>query len=171
MSTISSELLAMQNATAQVNAAKSESRKGSDEIGGDAFLMLMLEQLKNQDPTSPMDNKEFLTQQAQFTQLSEIQKLNANMSTLSSSMLTNNEIMQASSLIGKEVSIMDPEDDKKVITGTVTSANFSGSQSTVVVNGVDYPLGYVFKISQPAATNTNNSSEQSASADSESTNG
>ncbi len=149
MSTIQSQLVNMQNITAQAQAAAQKETGATKELGQDAFLMLMLEQLKNQDPLSPMDNKEFLSQQAQFTQLNEIQKLNQNMS-------VNNQIMQASSLIGKEVSIVDPDDSSKRITGVVSAANFSGSESTVIVNGKDYPLGYVVKVSNPSTETPGN---------------
>ena len=64
--TIQQELVSMQTNTA-VNQSKNKTP--SQELDGDAFLMLMLEQLKNQDPTNPMDNSEMLAQQAQFSQL------------------------------------------------------------------------------------------------------
>ncbi len=145
MSTIQSQLTNMQNITAQAQAAAKEKTGASSTLNQDAFLMLMLEQLKHQDPLNPMSNQEFLSQQAQFTQLNEIQDMNKNMS-------INNQIMQASSLIGKEVSIIDPNDSSKTIKGVVDSANFSGSESTIVVGGVDYPLGYVIKVSNPGAS-------------------
>lgn len=44
-----------------------------------AFLQMLVAQLKNQDPMSPMDNKDFLAQMAQFTTVEEIQNLNQNM--------------------------------------------------------------------------------------------
>lgn len=43
----------------------------------DAFLQMMVAQLKNQDPMSPMENQDFLAQMAQFTTVEEIQKLAA----------------------------------------------------------------------------------------------
>ena len=64
----------------------------------------------------------------------------------------NNQIMQASSLIGKEVSLIDPNDSTKKITGTVSAANFSGSNATVVVDGKDYGLGYIVKVSNPTTS-------------------
>lgn len=145
MSTVSSQLIGMQNSTAQMKAEETKKNGASKELGQDAFLMLMMEQLKHQDPMNPMDNQQFLQQQAQFTQLNEIQKMNQNMN-------INNQIMQASSLIGKEVSLIDPNDATKKITGKVTAANFSGSASTIVVNDKDYSLGYVVKVSNPTTS-------------------
>lgn len=148
LGSINQELINMQSATA-VNKAKQLAENGaSQELDGDAFLMLMLEQLKNQDPMDPMDNSEMLAQQAQFTQLTELQKLNDAMN-------TNNMIQQASSLVGKTVQIVDPNNTSRLITGVVSSANFSGDSATVVVNGKEYPLGLVSAITDGAKPSEN----------------
>ena len=56
LGSIQQELVTMQSNTA-VNKAKEQAANGpSQELDGDAFLMLMMEQLKNQDPMDPMDN-------------------------------------------------------------------------------------------------------------------
>src|SRR3984957_15066389 len=71
-------------------------------LGGTDFLTLMLAQLQNQDPTSPVDSNTFLTQLAQLSEVQGITSLNTNFSTLSNS-LTSNQAMQASSLLGHQV--------------------------------------------------------------------
>lgn len=140
---INQELINMQSATA-VNKAKELAANGaSQELDGDAFLMLMMEQLKNQDPMDPMDNSEMLAQQAQFTQLQELQKLNDSIN-------TNNMIQQANSLVGKTVQIVDPNNTSRLITGIVTSANFTNGSATITVNGKEYPLGLVASITDGA---------------------
>ena len=144
---IQQELINMQTNTA-VNQAKERQESGaSQELDGDAFLMLMLEQLKNQDPMDPMDNSEMLAQQAQFTQLQELQEL-------SESIATNNMIQQANSLVGKTVQIVDPNNTSRLITGVVTSANFTGESATVTVNGTEYPLGLVAAVTDGAAASS-----------------
>ena len=70
-------------------------------LGGTDFLTLMLAQLKNQDPTSPVDSNTFLTQLAQLSEVQGITSLNTNFSTLSNS-LTSNQALQASSLLGHQ---------------------------------------------------------------------
>lgn len=166
MSSVDSQLIGMQNATniTQAQAQKAKGTTGSNTIDSNAFMTLLLQQLKYQDPLNPTDNQQFLAQQAQFTQLSEIQKLNSNTS-------TNNQIMQASSLIGKTVTLVDPNDTSKKITGKVTSADFTSSGAAIEVNGKSYALGYVSSISDgsttstttPTNTTTNNSSSGSSS--------
>lgn len=146
-SSIQQELVNMQSNTA-VNRAKELQESGaSQELDGDAFLMLMLEQLKNQDPMDPMDNSEMLAQQAQFTQIQELQKMNETLS-------SNNIIQQANSLVGKTVQIVDPNNTSRLITGVVTSANFTGDSATITVNGTEYPLGLVAAVTDGAAASS-----------------
>jgi len=71
-------------------------------LGQEAFLELMLTQLKNQDPFKPMESGEFLSQIAQFSAVTGIQDLQSSFSTLSSA-LTSNQALQASSLVGRTV--------------------------------------------------------------------
>jgi flagellar basal-body rod modification protein FlgD len=77
-------------------------------MGKEDFLKLMLAQLQNQDPLSPMEGTEFASQLAQFTSLEQLMNLNDSMDTsinanyfLSQSI--NNTL--AATLIGKEVKL------------------------------------------------------------------
>ena len=148
LGSIQQELISMQSNTA-VNKAKEQAASGpSQELDGDAFLMLMLEQLKNQDPMNPMDNSEMLAQQAQFTQLQELQELNE-------SIATNNMIQQANSLVGKTVQIVDPNNTSRLITGVVSSANFTNGSATITVNGKEYLVVFVASVTDGAAASSN----------------
>ena len=71
-------------------------------LGGTDFLTLMLAQLKNQDPTSPVDSNEFLSQLAALSEVQGINQLNTSFSTLSNSMVSS-QALQASSLLGHKV--------------------------------------------------------------------
>jgi hypothetical protein len=70
-------------------------------LGGTDFLTLMLAQLQNQDPTSPVDSNTFLTQLAQLSEVQGITSLNTSFGALSTS-LTSNQALQASSLLGHQ---------------------------------------------------------------------
>ena len=131
----------MQTATTQYEATKPKVT-GSSTMNSDMFLKLMMEELKYQDPMDPVSNKEFLAQQAQFTQVSATQELNTNIS-------KNNYIMQTLALVGKEVTLTDPENSKKTITGTVSEAGFDSSTSSIKLNGKDYPLSLIQSVREP----------------------
>ena len=70
-------------------------------LGQTDFLNLMMTELKNQDPTKPMDSGAFLGQLAQFGTVSGLQDLQTKFDTLSSS-LVSNQALQAASLVGKD---------------------------------------------------------------------
>ncbi len=71
-------------------------------LGQEDFLKLMMAQFKNQDPTKPVDNAEFVAQLASFGTVSGIRELNDSFGRLSSS-FNSNQALQASSLLGRDV--------------------------------------------------------------------
>ncbi len=82
--------------------AKSAKQKGGVEESQDRFLKLLVTQMKNQDPLNPMDNAQVTSQMAQLSTVSGIDKLNATLAALSSSMAASHS-MQAASMIGRVV--------------------------------------------------------------------
>ncbi|HTB88314.1 MAG TPA: flagellar hook capping FlgD N-terminal domain-containing protein [Steroidobacteraceae bacterium] len=90
-------------------------------LGGTDFLTLMLAQLQNQDPTSPVDSNTFLTQLAQLSEVQGITSLNTNFSTLSNS-LTSNQALQASSLLGHQAMVNSSTATLTAAGATVTGA-------------------------------------------------
>ncbi len=66
------------------------------------FLTLLVAQLKNQDPTSPMDNAQMTSQMAQISTVSGIEKLNDTVNSVTSQFSTM-QMLQGSNLIGRTV--------------------------------------------------------------------
>jgi flagellar basal-body rod modification protein FlgD len=105
-------------------------------LGGTDFLTLMLAQLKNQDPTSPVDSNTFLTQLAQLSEVQGITQLNTSFSTLSSS-LSPSQALQASSLLGHKV-LVTSTTANLTANGTVTGAvNVPQTTSQVLLDVKD----------------------------------
>lgn len=73
-----------------------------DEMGQEDFLKLLVAQMKNQDPTKPMDNFQFLSQIAQFGMVDGIQNLETSFGSVADSM-RQNQLVEASSLLGRKV--------------------------------------------------------------------
>lgn len=71
-------------------------------LGQDQFLRLMLTQLKNQDPLKPLEPTEFVTQLAQFSQVSGIKEMNDSLATLADS-LVGSRVMDGAALVGRGV--------------------------------------------------------------------
>jgi flagellar basal-body rod modification protein FlgD len=92
MTTISSLQSASQTSQAQGDLTKAS-------LNYDSFLKLLLQQLKSQDPTSPVDQKETLAQLASFSNVEQTIKLNQKLDT----MLDQQRVFDASALIGKHV--------------------------------------------------------------------
>ncbi len=84
---------------AALNAGHTTRKKTSSEEQSDRFLTLLVAQMKNQDPLSPLDNAQVTSQMAQVTTVQGIERLNDTMS----SMLSQIQGMQAAGLAGREV--------------------------------------------------------------------
>lgn len=83
---------------------KNPTVKKSNDLGQDAFLQLMITQMKNQDPLAPQSNSEFVAQLAQFSSVQGLEKLNTNFNSFSSN-FQSNQALQASSLVGRSVNV------------------------------------------------------------------
>ncbi len=75
---------------------------GSNELGKEEFLLLLVTQLQYQDPLDPMDDKEFIAQLAQFTALEQQMNMSASMDELVQVQLQQ-QMISAASYIGREV--------------------------------------------------------------------
>lgn len=83
-----------------VNSALSSTMTQAD------FLKLMTAQLQAQDPTNPVDNSQFVSQMAQFSQLSSTQQLDTDLQTLSSNVSTamqTSQVLSSSNLVNRQV--------------------------------------------------------------------
>ncbi|MEY4590598.1 MAG: hypothetical protein RL497_2674 [Pseudomonadota bacterium] len=96
--------------------------KTSNELGQDAFLQLMISQLKNQDPLSPQDNGEFVSQLAQFSSVEGLDKLNNNFDSFANKFVSN-QALQASSLVGRTVTVQGKTTTLETDGIVTTSAN------------------------------------------------
>lgn len=112
-----------------------DGRTTSHELGKDDFLKLLLTQLSHQDPTSPMDNNEFIAQMAQFSSLEQMHNMSNGFERMAS-MLNNSD---AVSTLGKTVEI-ELGSDK--ITGVVESVT-RGEKPQVFVNGNYYSMEHI----------------------------
>jgi flagellar basal-body rod modification protein FlgD len=107
---------------------------GMEGLGQDAFLTLLLAQLKNQDPLKPMEDTDFIAQLAQFNSLNQLTQLNTTMK----EMATSQSLAQSSALIGKTVT--GTSNDAGTVTGLVSSLRLTSGKVILEVDGHDLPL-------------------------------
>ena len=102
------------------------------------FLQLMTAQLQAQDPTNPVDNTQFASQMAQFSQLSATQDLLTSVNGLSStvgSALQSSQVVGSSNLINRQV--MVPSSTISYAGSSVTGAVNIGNATNASVNILD----------------------------------
>ena len=117
------------NNTKSTTGSNSLTGSNASDLQG-SFLTLLVAQLKNQDPTNPMQNNELTTQLAQISTVSGIEKLNTTLGSVSGQ-INSAQSLQAASLIG-HADNMAP----------VTSAFFAGNVGGRAV--VLYPAAVPF---------------------------
>jgi flagellar basal-body rod modification protein FlgD len=113
-------------------------RKPQQSLGKDDFLKLLITQLSYQDPTNPMEDKEFIAQMAQFSTLEQMTSMAADFAKLSS-IITGTEASQS---LGKNVEIVEGD---RVVQGTVKAVT-RGETPLVLVNGAYYNWNLVNKV-------------------------
>ena len=157
MTAVNTEITNMQSQTAYNKTVSEKNSTSSTSSTNDSnmFLTLMLQQLQNQDPTQPTDNTEWLAQLAQYSSLEQMTQMNEGLTdcvdyikAMYSDMAANSEITQTLSLIGKEVSVKDPDDatGKKTITGTVSEASFEDGTGKVKINDAYYSIANIVTV-------------------------
>lgn len=102
------------NGEVQTTPTKTTKEKNSgDALGKDAFLQLLVTQMKYQDPLEPTDNTEYVSQLATFSELEEMQNMTSGM-----------DLSRASSLVGHYV--------------TINAKNAATGETTLIGGKVDY---------------------------------
>ncbi|WP_187982818.1 flagellar hook assembly protein FlgD [Borreliella bavariensis] len=100
-------------------------------LGKDDFLKLLITQLRYQDPTNPMKDKEFISQMAQFSALEQMTNMSKSFEKLSSSLGIRRDL----DLLGKVIKFQ--HGDGEVVKGRVTNIK-TGAIPQVMVNGNYY---------------------------------
>lgn len=117
--------------------AKERTKKAGSTMDKDAFLGLLVAQMKYQDPLEPTSNTEFVAQYAQFSSLEQMQNMANTM-----------ELTRASSMVGKVVvvSTTDSLGREAQIEGRVDYVTYQNGKSYVSIGGGLYSLDDVYAI-------------------------
>jgi flagellar basal-body rod modification protein FlgD len=119
------------------------------QLGKDEFLKILIAQLKNQDPSDPLKDKDFIAQMAQFTSVEQLSNMSTEMKNL------RQTLGFASGLIGKQISwtiSSDASKDPTLKSGVVESIIVKSDGQYALVKGEEIALSRIAKISNSEAT-------------------
>lgn len=128
----------IQETASQNSVSKAASKNGMDK---DAFLQLLVAQMKYQDPLEPTSNTEYIAQYATFSQVEQMQNMAATM-----------ELSRASSMVGKTVTIetTDKTGETKQFEGMVEYVTYENGKAYVSVDGILYSSDDVIAVMDDA---------------------
>src|SRR5689334_22920574 len=107
------------DSTSKSSSSTSPNPTASNSVDYNTFLQLLVAEMKNQDPTNPMDTSQYMSQFAQLSTVEQAMQTNSKLDAL----LSSQSLSQANGLIGKTVSFTD-----------ATGASFSGKVVSVSIN-------------------------------------
>ena len=121
---------------------------GTKQLDKNACMELLVSQLKNQDPMSPVANEDFVAQLATFSSLEQLEGLNQNMVAsiaLNQSNALLAQLTQSSALIGKSVKWEDLDTGAEH-SGTVQSVKIVDGLAVLRIDDEDVPLVSVTEV-------------------------
>lgn len=130
---------AAQTAAAQAAASQASSSTGTASMSSDAFLKLLVAQLKYQDPTKPVDTQAFMAQTAQLQMVQEIQQLVEQ----NTALVAGQNAMGALSLVGQKITYSL---NGTTASGQVDAVRLGGAGPVLVVGATEIPLGAVTQV-------------------------
>jgi flagellar basal-body rod modification protein FlgD len=127
---------ALQNNT---QTTSSTTKKSSSTLDYDAFLQLLIAEMKNQDPTNPSDPAQWMGQIASFSSVEQAIQTNSKLDSLMTSMA----LTQVDGLIGHTVTSQDSS-----VSGKVAAVRIiSGGSVAILEDGTELPLGAGVQVS------------------------
>lgn len=131
------------------NTSKNTTNNSMDK---DAFLRLLVTELRYQDPTNPVENKEFMAQMASFSSLEQMQNLNTSFTKLAdnitSNLLPGLMLQQSGTMIGREVTYTNPDDATSTLTGIIESASIKDGAAYYVIDGKEVAASKITEVGE-----------------------
>jgi flagellar basal-body rod modification protein FlgD len=115
-------------------SGSSASTSSSNAMSGQMFLQLLVKQLQMQDPSSPMDSNQMISQMSQLSSMEQLTNLNSSISTLSTTMTASLSLQMraaAAELVGKQVAYTAADGTAK--TGIASAVSYANGTPTVTV--------------------------------------
>lgn len=116
-----------------------ERKTGQNTLDQDAFLKILMTQLRHQDPSKPMEDKEFIAQMANFSSLEQMTQMNRTLTEFIH-MQVDSHFLSHSNLIGQNIQWeqvfpgLDGESTTKVNENTVNAIKFQNGKTRLVLD-------------------------------------
>lgn len=117
----------------------SSATKGGIGLDKDAFMKLLVAQLRYQDPMNPANGQEYLAQAAQFAAVERLEEI----SQAQSETVAYQQILLSSSLVGRHVKANDADG---LVEGLVSAVKFDQGRPVLVVGDKEIPVGTVEEV-------------------------
>jgi flagellar basal-body rod modification protein FlgD len=104
-------------------ATASQAVSKAKTVDYDQFLQLLVAEMKNQDPTNPMDPTQTVSQLASFSAVEQALRTNDMLSTL----LSQSTLSQAGSLIGKTITTADGSTSGQIVSITTSASGLTAT--------------------------------------------
>ncbi|SDI82179.1 flagellar basal-body rod modification protein FlgD [Frankineae bacterium MT45] len=127
-------------ATVPSTTSSNVSTVDNTSLSPDAFLQLLVAQLKYQDPSKPVDTSTFMNETATLSQVQTMQTLSTN----SQSTLNAQQVQAATSMVGHTISYTDSSGN--LATGVVSAATISGTTPSLQVGKTTVALTSVQQV-------------------------
>lgn len=125
-----------------------KSSKPQSQVDKDLFLQILTTQLRNQDPTQPMEDREMIAQMAQFSTLEQISNLNQAFNQFIDSQQV--DISRYSTMMNKEVTWTDDVTGQQE-SGVVKGIIKKDDQFYYQVNDEEIPVGNIISAKEIAS--------------------
>lgn len=131
------------------SASSSKGISGGDETS-EAFMGLLLAQLRNQSPMDPMDDNQMISQMAQLNSLQELQSISSSLKLMTES----NKFLSSAGLIGKYAKYVtiDDEGNAGTATGKISSVAIDGNEILLTIGGKSVSLTDLAEVSETEIT-------------------
>ncbi|MEO5983187.1 MAG: flagellar hook capping FlgD N-terminal domain-containing protein [Pedococcus sp.] len=141
-------------ATATQGAPAAQTSTGTA-LSGDAFLKLLVAQLKYQDPSKPVDSAAFMAQTAQMQMVETLHELVAQ----NAAVIAGQNSLNALSLVGQRVTYSV---GSATVSGTVDSVKLTAAGPKLIVNDTEVPLSTVTEVGSAKSSTTSSASASPA---------
>jgi flagellar basal-body rod modification protein FlgD len=141
--------------TSTYTSGSSTSTSSSSAMTGQMFLQLLVKQLQEQDPSSPMDSNQMISQMSQLSSMEQLTDLNSSITSLTTTMNASLSLQMraaAAELVGKQVAYVTSDGTAR--SGVASAVSYANGTPTVTIGSDTVALTAVTGVTGASAAST-----------------